>query len=124
LFSFAAPAGSVNMVPILDRKLSPAPRPLNWRGRSGRQYLLHPERLEDFALRNNELYLVARGSLVLWVGSSDDVIHDAGSRARFRLALDCADRAFQVEAGADQVERMTTVWDLEGAEPLSSLSAA
>lgn len=114
------------MEPIFDRKLLsvPALHALDWCGRSGRHYALHPERLEDFALRNNELYLITRGSFVLWAGSSEDVINDAQSRARFRLALDCADRVFQVESGADQVERMTTIWDLEGAEPVSSSSRA
>jgi len=114
------------MVPSLERQSPPlaAAPTMRWRGRSGRQYTLRAARLDDFALRNNALYLVARGSLVLWAGSSDDVIHDANSRARFRLAIDCADRVFEVEAGADQVERMTAVWDLEGAEPLPEQAAA
>jgi hypothetical protein len=113
------------MVPTRERHPAiAAASALRWRGRSGRHYRLRPARLEDFALRNNDLYLVARGSLVLWAGSSEDVIHDAESRARFRLALDCADRVFEVEAGADQVERMTVVWDLEGAEPLTGQAAA
>lgn len=114
------------MVPVLDKRLSqPAfSRPVNWRGRSGRYYALSPERLETFTLNGNDLYLIARGSLVLWAGSSDDVIRDAQSRSRFRLALTCADRVFQVEAGMDDVERMTIVWDLEGAVPVAGLSAA
>ena len=114
------------MVPVLDKRLSQPSfsRPVNWRGRSGRFYALSPERLDDFSLRNNELYLIARGSLVLWAGSSADVIGDAQSRARFRLALTCADRAFHVEAGEDDVERMTVIWDLEGAAPVTGLSAA
>lgn len=112
------------MVPILERQSTATPHSLHWRGRSGRHYTLRAARLDDFALRNNGLYLVARGSLVLWAGSSDDVINDADSRARFRLALDCADRVFEVEAGADHVERMTAVWDLEGAEPVPQPSAA
>lgn len=114
------------MVPNLETRVPfPSPtQPVSWRGRSGRCYRLRPERLEAFALLAGELYVVARGSLVLWAGSCDDVIQDAQSRARFRLALDCADRVFQVEAGADEVERMTAIWDLEGAEPLTALSAA
>lgn len=99
-------------------------RPVSWRGRSGRFYDLDPLRLEDFALRSNELYLVARGSRVLWAGSCEDVILDAQSRARFRLALGSADRAFHVDAGGDHFERMTTIWDLEGAEPVSEHSVA
>jgi hypothetical protein len=107
------------------RVLQPAfGRQVNWRGRSGRLYALSPERLEDFALRSNDLFLIARGSLVLWAGSADDVINDTASRARFRLALDCADRVFHVDAEDDEIERMTVVWDLEGAEPVAGLSAA
>jgi hypothetical protein len=58
------------------------------------------------------------------VGSADDVINDAASRARFRLALAAADRAFFLGAGDDDLSRLTVVWDLEGAEPVSGLSAA
>lgn len=114
------------MVPVLDKRLSQPSflRPVNWRGRSGRFYALSPERLEDFLLRDNELYLIARGNLVLWAGSSVDVINDAASRSRFRLALAAADRAFHVESSEDDVERMTMVWDLEGATPVNGLSAA
>lgn len=114
------------MVPVLDKRLTQPPfaRPVNWRGRSGRFYALTPEPLDGFSLEGNELYLVARGSMVLWAGSSADVIGDAQSRARFRLALTCADRVFHVEAGEDDVERMTVVWDLEGATPVAGLSAA
>ncbi len=99
-------------------------RQVNWRGRSGRLYALTPERLDDFALASNDLYLIARGNLVLWAGSAQDVINDAPSRARFRLALDCADRVFNVDAGETDLERMTVVWDLEGAEPVVGLTAA
>jgi hypothetical protein len=60
----------------------------------------------------------------MWVGSADDVIHDAQSRSRFRLALETADRAFAVDASEDELSRLTTVWDLEGAEPVTGLSAA
>lgn len=110
---------------VEKRLLQPAfGRQVNWRGRSGRLYALSPERLDDFALRNDDLFLIARGNLVLWAGSADDVIHDAQSRARFRLALDCADRVFHVDAGEDDVQRMIVVWDLEGAEPVAGLTAA
>jgi len=114
------------MVPVFDRSLvsSGLVQPLSWRGRSGRVYALEPQRLEDFAFAGDALYLVALGHHVLWVGTGSDIVEDAVSRARFRLAMDCADRVFKVEAGSDQVERMTVVWDLEGAEPVASLSAA
>ena len=50
--------------------------------------------------------------------------NDAASRARFRLALEASDRAFLVEVEDDDLERMTVVWDLEGAEPVTGLNAA
>jgi hypothetical protein len=114
------------MVPVLDRRVSQPSfsRPANWRGRSGKYYALTPIRLADFMLEENELYLIARGSVVLWAGASADVISDPQSRSRFRLALATADRAFHVEAGSDDVERMTIVWDLEGGLPVTGLSAA
>lgn len=99
-------------------------RHVNWRGRSGRFYALQPLRLHDFALRDGELYLVTLGNHVLWAGSAHDIVQDSTSRARFRLALDCADRAFLVGVSQDEVERLTTIWDLEGAEPVSGVVAA
>ena len=99
-------------------------RQVNWRGRSGRFYALTTERLDSFALTTADLYMLARGGVPMWVGSADDVINDPQSRSRFRLALEASDRAFVVESGADELSRMTVVWDLEGAEPVSGLSAA
>lgn len=113
------------MVPTLDRMLLQAgTRPVNWRGRSGRYYALEPLRLEDFSFSGDELYLIALGPHVMWAGSAADLVEDHVSRARFRLAMDCADRVFHVEASADAIERLTVVWDLEGAEPVLGLSAA
>ena len=114
------------MVPTLDRTIlqNAGQHPVNWRGRSGRFYALEPLRLQDFSFAGDELYLIALGHHVLWVGGSADLIEDAVSRARFRLAMDCADRVFHVEASPDAVERLTVVWDLEGAEPVLGLSAA
>ncbi len=97
-----------------------ASRAAIWRGRSGTSYALLPEKLETFSLAPTALYLVARGSMVLWVGTAEDIIADQQSRARFRLALAAADRAFRVAAEAG----LATVWDLEGAEPEAGLSAA
>jgi len=114
------------MVSLADRRFGgmQAPRPVNWRGRSGRFYALTPERFETFALADDSLHMLARGTLPMWVGSAYDVIHDAASRSRFRLALEAADRAFAVQGGEDDLSRMTIVWDLEGAEPVTGLSAA
>jgi hypothetical protein len=119
------------VVPNLDlRPMQPGPsrtvnsRSVNWRGRSGRCYALAAGSLSDFALRNSMLSIIARGNLVLWVGSAGDVVNDPASRAGFRLALDCADRVFELTAPSDEVQRMTLVWDLAGAEPVAGVAAA
>jgi hypothetical protein len=114
------------MASLADRRVGvlALPRQVNWRGRSGRFYALMPERFDTFALETDRLYMLARGPLPMWVGTAYDVIHDAASRSRFRLALEASDRAFTVDTGDDDLSRMTTVWDLEGAEPVTGLSAA
>jgi len=114
------------MVSLADHRIVTAPltRQANWRGRSGKFYALTAVRLDSFALTMDGFHLLARGTLPLWVGSAEDVINDAASRARFRLALAAADRAFFIEAGDGDPSRMTVVWDLEGAEPVTGLSAA
>lgn len=115
-----------HMAALAERRIaaSTPPRQVNWRGRSGRFYALTPERLDSFALAASGLYLLALGPSPMWVGSAADVINDAASRSRFRLALSCADRVFTVDAADDDLSRMTVVWDLEGAEPVTGLSAA
>jgi len=113
------------MVPVLDRHLleNAHRHPVNWRGRSGRFYALDAERIESFAFAGDATYLLALGPMPLWAGSAADVVADPDSRARLRLALDCADRVYRVPVTADPVARMTIVWDLEGAEPVSGLTA-
>ncbi|HZY68262.1 MAG TPA: hypothetical protein VFE52_06725, partial [Devosia sp.] len=81
--------------------LRPQVRQVNWRGRSGRFYALTPERLDSFTLAGSDLHMLARGAVPIWVGGADDIINDAQSRARFRLALEAADRAFSVASEAD-----------------------
>ena len=49
----------------------------NWRGRSGRYYVLAPLAVDRFALDGDNLFMLARGADVLWVGSEADVIGDA-----------------------------------------------
>lgn len=98
-------------------------RSSNWLGRSGQAYGLISENLERFAMTDADLYLIAKGNHVLWVGSTGELIADPMSRTRFRLALDCADRVFRLLApGA--ADRLTTIWDLEGAEPAQGAQAA
>lgn len=93
----------------------------NWRGRSGRFYALEPLPLERFALTGDHLYLLTTGERVLWVGTADEVIAEALTRARFRVALGAADAAFRMDAPLGEIERMTIAWDLEGAEPVLGL---
>lgn len=96
----------------------------NWRGRSGRFYALTGLPVDRFALAGTDLFLLARGPDVLWVGSEQDVIGDATRRAAFRTALRFANAAFRITPPADAIDRMTMAWDLEGAEPITGLSLA
>jgi hypothetical protein len=122
---FRVTGDGLMMVQLDRRFVAQMPvRQVNWRGRSGRYYALNPERLDSFVLSTTGLYLLARGGVPMWVGSAHDVIHDAASRSRFRLALEAADRAFLVDVEDDDLRRMTVVWDLEGAEPVTGLNAA
>lgn len=115
------------MVPMIDTQRigqSAAAHGVLWRGRSGRLLTLTFDSLEDFTLSETELAVVARGSLVLWVGNVRDIVEDHASRGRFRLALAAADRVFSVPAPTDQTERLTVIWDIEGASPLVGSTAA
>ncbi|MDB5612408.1 MAG: hypothetical protein JWQ22_61 [Devosia sp.] len=94
----------------------------NWQGRSGQTYDLLSENLERFGMSDTHLFLLANGSHVMWVGSSAELVADPMSRTRFRLALDCADRVFRV-LSVGTAERLSTIWDLEGAEPLQAQAA-
>ena len=97
---------------------------VSWIGRSGRAYELVGESLDRFAMTEADLYLIAKGGHTLWVGSTADLVDDALSRSRFRLALDCADRVFRLASSGAGSERLNMIWDLEGAEPVQVLSAA
>ena len=99
-------------------------RGVNWRGRSGRFYALSPDRIESFALNARDLHLVVHGDRVGWVGSEADLIHDQASRARFMLAMHGATAIYHIAAPAGDLERMTMTWDLDGAAPVGTLSAA
>jgi hypothetical protein len=96
----------------------------NWQGRSGRAYDMVSENLERFAMTEADLYVIAKGNNVLWVGSTNELVNDPMSRTRFRLALDCADRVFRLLSPGATTERLSTIWDLEGAEPAHDVQAA
>ncbi len=108
----------------LQLKQSGFARVVDWTGRSGRAYSLVGESLEGFAMTENDLYLIAKGGNALWVGSTHDLVGDPLSRSRFRLALDCANRVFRLLTPGADSERLSTIWDLEGAEPMQARSAA
>lgn len=99
---------------------SPAHK-VNWRGRSGAFYTLVAERLESFALSGSQLYLLARGNGVLWIGSMAELVADATNRDRFRKALAEADSVFHVEESGAEAERLALAWDLEGGERMGAL---
>lgn len=112
------------MASIVENTVVTFGRTASWLGRSGRAYGVVAESLEHFAMDAADLYLIAKGSHVLWVGSTIDLVGDPLSRSRFRLALDCADRVFRVTSPASEGERLSTIWDLEGAEPVPDAVAA
>ncbi|MGV8833745.1 MAG: hypothetical protein ACOH2N_17380 [Devosia sp.] len=96
----------------------------HWQGRSGQSYDLISENLDQFALQDADLCLLTKGNHVLWVGATRELVADPASRVRFRLALDSADRVFRLLNPLAQAERLSTIWDLEGAEPLPDAQAA
>lgn len=85
-----------------------------WQGRSGRLYGLMAESLDSFAMAEADLYVIAKGSHVLWVGSTEELVSDPMSRARFRLALDCATQVLRLPTPEG---RLSALWDLETAVP-------
>lgn len=105
-----------------DRQRAIGYRPglAHWQGQSGRDYGLSLQSLDHFAMDDADLYLIAKGSHVLWVGSSLDLVADAMSRSRFRLALDCATHVFKLPAPED---RLAAIWDLERAVPRAGMVA-
>jgi hypothetical protein len=99
-------------------------RVVTWVGQSGRCYGLVGESLDRFAMTEHDVYLIAKGGNALWVGSTSDLVGDPASRSRFRLAINCADQVFRVLTPGAESERLSTIWDLESAEPLQARSAA
>lgn len=98
--------------------------PMIWRGRSGRCYTLMPEGRENFVLEDSEIYLIADGDDVRWVGTAGDLIDDQASRQRFRRAVASTAAVFRMPSPSDDLTRMTIAWDLEAGERMSELSAA
>lgn len=95
-----------------------------WTGRSGRRYVLSAVDIDGFMLREGRLYVLETGGTIRWAGTSGDLIADPASRARFRAALAEDAAIMSLPAPADELARMTLVWDLEGSHARASLSAA
>ncbi len=95
-----------------------------WTGRSGRRYVLTSVELEGFALREGHLYALAAGGTIRWAGVSEDLVSDHASRTRFRAALAEGALVLTLPAPADELARMTLVWDLEGTRARPNLTAA
>lgn len=97
---------------------------VNWRGQSGRYYALFHEHLENFVLKGHDLYVITQGTKAQWIGTAGDIIDDQTSRARFRTAVKNASAVLRLSASDDGVERMRTMWDLEGGHLAEALSLA
>lgn len=89
----------------------------HWQGLSGRVFSLESENLSDFVLMGGDLYLIARGHSVLWVGCGADLVNDPASRVRFRKALTRADGVFRLPRPELDDARLSLIADLEGAVP-------
>ncbi len=88
-----------------------------WIGLSGRAYALEQQDIGDFVLNGADLYLIARGNSVLWVGCSLDLVAEPAIRLRFRKAMARADGVFRLPRPHMDDERFSVIADLEGALP-------
>lgn len=108
------------MLSWIEAGLEPAAqqsRVTQWVGLSGRTYHLASENLRTFILEGADLYLIARGNTVLWVGCSLDLVTEPSIRLKFRKALSRADGVYRLPRPEVDGERLSIVADLEGAVP-------
>lgn len=85
-----------------------------WQGRSGRLYAGMRQNLDQFVLTDGDFHLLLAGAIVLWVGSSADLVTDPASRLRFRLALEKASGVIRLPDPGDDSARLSILVDLEG----------
>lgn len=106
------------VIPNSEIKVTEKPdeRAVKWRGRSGRYYALFQEQLENFVLTGRDLYVITEGDRPAWIGTAGDLIEDQRSRARFRAAVKVASSVLRLSDSGNDVQRMTTIWDLEGGQ--------
>lgn len=108
------------MISWIAAGLEPRARPgriSQWLGLSGRVYRLESESVKDFVLKGADLYLIARGSSVLWVGCALDLVSEPQSRHQFRKAVARADGVFRLSRPEADEQRLAIIADLEGAVP-------
>ena len=98
---------------IKSNKIGTMPS-IKWQGRSGRFYPLVQEKLDDFVLSDDDLYVIAEGNNPRWIGTADDLIIDGNSRAKFRAAVKVASSILRVSSEKSESERMRVAWDIEG----------
>ena len=115
------------MLSWIDAGFEPASaqgRTVSWLGLSGRTYRLESQNLRTFILNGADLYLIARGNTVLWVGCGLDLVAEPAIRLRFRKALSRADGVFRLQRPDADNERLSLIADLEGAVPVPLDQAA
>ena len=108
------------MLSWIEAGLEPAMRQKRlsqWIGLSGRSYHLATQNLRTFILEGADLYLIARGNTVLWVGCGLDHVAEPAIRLKFRNALSRADGVFRLPRPDVDGERLSIIADLEGAVP-------
>lgn len=108
------------MLSWIEAGLEPAMRQKrlsHWIGLSGRSYHLAAQNLRTFILEGADLYLIARGNTVLWVGCGLDLVAEPAIRLKFRNALSRADGVFRLPRPDVDGERLSIIADLEGAVP-------
>ncbi len=87
---------------------------IGWKGYSGRNYQLDLERLSDFVLVGEDIYIIAHGGRSCWVGTANDLVNNGASRARFREALKIGDLVLRLKDDSDEITKMNIAWDIEG----------
>ena len=58
-----------------------------WKAASGKLVATRMERVEQFDLRDNRIYILSEAGHALWAGTVTELIEDHTSRTRFRDAL-------------------------------------
>ncbi len=86
---------------------------VNWRGRSGKIYRLIREKLADFALLEQDIYIILSKGQPFWVGTAADLIANEYSRERFREAIIVADNVLRLKDNSDDITKMNIIWDIE-----------